>query len=434
MKQTDIEGNASVPHQPASSVTDRHDGGGAGAPDLVAASDSLARPSSTDNITNVRTPTFTGSGAEAGATVTLYDTNGTTVGWGPRSGRLGHWSITSSALSDGEHTLTAKQTDIAGNTSVGLERLVGDHRHRGGGAVGSDLAAATDTGSSGTTDNITNHPTPVFTGSGAEAGATVTLYDTNGTTMLGTAPGGRLWQLVDYQFDAVERRPHADGEADRHRRQHQRGLDRPGGDIDTAAAAPSAPDLTAAIDSGSSSTDNITNDTTPTFTGSGAEAGRDGDAVRHQRHDGAWHRDGGRLWQLVDHQFDAVERQPHADGEADRHCRQHQRGLGWPGGDDRHRGGGAVGAGPDGGVELGSSNTDNITNDPTPMFTGSGAEAGRDGDALRHQRHDGAGHGDGGRLGQLVDHQLDAVDGSHTLTAKQTDIAGNTSVASAAWS
>src|SRR5439155_10549715 len=40
----------------------------------------------------------------------------------------------------------------------------------------------------------------------------------------------------------------------------------------TAPAAPSAPDLTAASDSGSSSTDNITNVPTPTFTGT-AEAG-----------------------------------------------------------------------------------------------------------------------------------------------------------------
>ena len=42
--------------------------------------------------------------------------------------------------------------------------------------------------------------------------------------------------------------------------------------MDTVANAPSVPDLTAASDSGSSSTDNITKITTPTFTGT-AEAG-----------------------------------------------------------------------------------------------------------------------------------------------------------------
>ncbi|MDP2324259.1 MAG: Ig-like domain-containing protein, partial [Gammaproteobacteria bacterium] len=47
-----------------------------------------------------------------------------------------------------------------------------------------DLAAASDSGSSNT-DNITNDTTPTLTGSGAVA-ATVTLFDTNGTTVLGT--------------------------------------------------------------------------------------------------------------------------------------------------------------------------------------------------------------------------------------------------------
>src|SRR5262249_39625045 len=45
-------------------------------PDLPAAYDSGA--SNTDNITKVVTPVFSGSGAEPGATVTLYDTDGTT--------------------------------------------------------------------------------------------------------------------------------------------------------------------------------------------------------------------------------------------------------------------------------------------------------------------------------------------------------------------
>src|SRR5439155_7334952 len=86
------------------------------APVMSAASDAGA--SNTDNITNNTTPVFSGSGAEAGATVTLFDTNGTTVlGTGVADGS-GNWSITSSALATGVHTLTAKQTDIAGNTSA----------------------------------------------------------------------------------------------------------------------------------------------------------------------------------------------------------------------------------------------------------------------------------------------------------------------------
>jgi hypothetical protein len=48
-----------------------------------------------------------------------------------------------------------------------------------------DLIAASDTGTSDT-DNITDDTTPTISG-GAEAGSTVRLYDTNGTTLLGTA-------------------------------------------------------------------------------------------------------------------------------------------------------------------------------------------------------------------------------------------------------
>ncbi|HXG78205.1 MAG TPA: Ig-like domain-containing protein, partial [Methyloceanibacter sp.] len=84
------------------------------APDLVAGSDSGS--SNSDNITNDDTPTVTGT-AEAGSTVTIYDTDGTTVlGTGIATG--GTYSITLSTLSDGAHTLTAKATDTAGNTSV----------------------------------------------------------------------------------------------------------------------------------------------------------------------------------------------------------------------------------------------------------------------------------------------------------------------------
>ncbi|MDP2241249.1 MAG: Ig-like domain-containing protein [Burkholderiales bacterium] len=85
------------------------------APDLDAASDFGF--SNTDDITNVTTPTLTGTGAEAGATVTLYDTGGATVlGTGVADG-AGAWSITSSVLLADVHNLTAKQTDLSGNVS-----------------------------------------------------------------------------------------------------------------------------------------------------------------------------------------------------------------------------------------------------------------------------------------------------------------------------
>lgn len=90
--------------------------------DMTAASDSGL--SNTDNLTQVTTPTITGSGAEAGATVTLYDTDGTTVLGTATANGAGNWSITASALGAGAHTLTAKVTDAAGNTSPASTGLV----------------------------------------------------------------------------------------------------------------------------------------------------------------------------------------------------------------------------------------------------------------------------------------------------------------------
>jgi Ca2+-binding RTX toxin-like protein len=85
------------------------------APDLDVTSDSGDDDS--DDLTNVATPTVTGSDAEEGATVTLYDTDGITLlGTGLADGS-GNWTITSSTLSEGSHTLTVKQTDLAGNIS-----------------------------------------------------------------------------------------------------------------------------------------------------------------------------------------------------------------------------------------------------------------------------------------------------------------------------
>ena len=55
-----------------------------------------------------------GGTAEAGSTVTVYDTDGTTVlGTGVATG--GAFTITTSVLGEGAHTLTARATDAAGN-------------------------------------------------------------------------------------------------------------------------------------------------------------------------------------------------------------------------------------------------------------------------------------------------------------------------------
>lgn len=161
-------------------------------PDLASASDSGI--SSTDNITNATTPTFTGT-AESGSTVRLYDTDGITV-LGSAVATGGSWAIASSNLSQGTHIVTARATDAAGNVgaaSTGLSVTIDTLAPAAPSAP--DLASASDTGVSNS-DNITTDTTPTVSGT-AEAGATVTLYDTDGTTVLGTgiATGGN-WSIT----------------------------------------------------------------------------------------------------------------------------------------------------------------------------------------------------------------------------------------------
>jgi large repetitive protein len=184
VRQTDAAGNSNP--TTLSFTLDTH-AAAPSVPVLVAMSDSFG-PNGTnaDNITKNTTPTVSGSGAEAGATVTLYDTDGTTALGTATVDGSGNWTITSSNLADGDHSLTVKQTDIAGNTSAASGGLTVHIDTAAALPSAPDLAAASDSGKS-STDNITNDNTPTVSGSGAEAGATVTLYDSDGTKVLGTA-------------------------------------------------------------------------------------------------------------------------------------------------------------------------------------------------------------------------------------------------------
>ena len=139
---------------------------------LSVASDS--GESNSDGITSTTTPTFTGT-ADAGTTVTLFDTNGTTVLGTAVAASDGKFSITTSALSEGTHTIAAKAKSAADSSLVSSASS--------GVSVKVDTTAPgkpTITNASGTV----NTSTPVISGT-AEAGSTVKLYD--GNTLLGSA-------------------------------------------------------------------------------------------------------------------------------------------------------------------------------------------------------------------------------------------------------
>ncbi|MEZ0168380.1 Ig-like domain-containing protein [Microvirga sp. TS319] len=134
-----------------------------------------------------------------------------------------------------------------------------------------DLFQADDSGSSNS-DNITANAMPAFGGFGALPGATVNLYADG--VLIGTATANAAGIWTTNPFARLSEGDHVIT---------ARVVDKAGVEsadspplkvtIDyTAPSAPSVPDLTTASDTGLSGADNITGDTTPTFTGT-ADAG-----------------------------------------------------------------------------------------------------------------------------------------------------------------
>lgn len=230
------------------------------APTLLASDD--VGSSKTDRITSVSKPTLSGAG-EANALISLYDDGKllTTV----LADTSGNWKTTlGEALIDGKHSLTVTSTDIAGNVSIASAALVLTIDTSVPDAPSApDLVSTSDTGIS-PTDNLTNKTTFVVTGT-AEAGSTVTLYEGNTAIGSGIATNG-VWS-----FTTTTALPHGEHHL------VARSTDVAGNvsaasaelvvNIDTIAPTALAPLLDAASDSGRSSADRITNDTTPTVGG-----------------------------------------------------------------------------------------------------------------------------------------------------------------------
>jgi hypothetical protein len=200
VKQTDAAGNVSVASSGLVVVIDDSAPSAPGTPVLSTGSDSATLG---DGITNDSTPTITGT-AEPNAIVKLYDTNGTTLLGTATASNTGVWSITSSTLGEGGHTLTVKQTDPAGNVSVASSALSLTIDTAAPEAPSAPvLASVSDSGIIG--DGITNIGTPTFTGTGTP-NTTVNLYDTNGTTLLGTATvdGSGNWTITSSTLSVGE--------------------------------------------------------------------------------------------------------------------------------------------------------------------------------------------------------------------------------------
>ncbi|WPU24005.1 Ig-like domain-containing protein [Cedecea neteri] len=185
---TDPAGNTSLPSAPIAITVDITP---PAAPVIGTVDDNVGPTTGeiTNGITDDPKPVFHGTG-EIGATVTLYN-GGTAIGSAVVDGS-GNWTITPDiALTNGVNTITAEQTDKAGNVSgpsidyvltvdtVPLTAPVVVEIIDDVGPIKTPLVSG----------SVTDDTTPTFTGTG-KVGSTVTLLDSDGLTVLGTGTVG----------------------------------------------------------------------------------------------------------------------------------------------------------------------------------------------------------------------------------------------------
>ena len=225
-------------------------------PDLEAGSDSGV--SSTDNITNVTSPTIDVVAVDPNVLVQLLR-NGVVVGTRSGSGAI---TDPGPVQPDGVYTYTAREVDLAGNIGPASSALLVTIETSAPAPSTPVLDPNSDSGVKG--DNITNNTKPVFDITTAEPGATVRLLRNN--TIVGTrigpgaiqdtgAPGNGVpsgvWNYQAIQVDLAGNISPLSG------------TDQV--TIIASASAPGAPVLEPGSDSGVSNSDDITNVTHPVF-------------------------------------------------------------------------------------------------------------------------------------------------------------------------
>ena len=140
-----------------------------------------------NGFTNDNLPTISGTGAEAGTTVTVLD--GATVLGTATVANDGSWSFApTTALAEGPHSLTYTLTDAVGNTSGASPAVAfivdatAPSLPNTAVTVADDVAPVTGNVAN---NGSTNDTKPTLSGTGAEVGATVTISD--GNAVIGTA-------------------------------------------------------------------------------------------------------------------------------------------------------------------------------------------------------------------------------------------------------
>ncbi|MDC3330488.1 BspA family leucine-rich repeat surface protein, partial [Flavobacteriaceae bacterium] len=150
-------------------------------PDLSPGSD--AGPSNTDNLTNVTTPTFTGTVTPSTGTVYLYaekDGGVPSIVASVTTASDGSYTISpTSALTSGDYVFYVRIENAAGDTSGNSPPVNVTIQTTPQAPTVPTLATSSDLGIS-TTDNITSDNTPTLTGT-ASPNTVINIYDDGGT-------------------------------------------------------------------------------------------------------------------------------------------------------------------------------------------------------------------------------------------------------------
>ena len=228
-------------------------------------------PLSDGQTTNDNRPTLNGVG-NVGDTITIYN-NGTPLG-SVVVGSTGTWTYTPPALADGDHTLTVRATDPAGNASglsTGITITVD--------TVSTTPVITSVTDDAGNAATVvpngapTNDATPTLTGT-AEAGSVVVIYD--GTTQIGIVAADSVtgaWTftpetaLVEGSHSFTVKATDPQGNVSQTSNAWS---------VDIDLTAPTVPTLDTVNDNvaggvtGNLTAGQVTNDNTPTLSGTGA--------------------------------------------------------------------------------------------------------------------------------------------------------------------
>ena len=228
-------------------------------------------PLTSGDTTNDTRPTFSGTGT-AGETITLYE--GTTVLGSVVIGPTGNWSLTpTAALDNGSHELSITTTDAAGNVSfpsAGFTVVVDTLSTTPVITNAQDnVGSVTDAVLSG---GVTDDATPTLTGT-AEANSTVAIFE--GGNQIGTvlADGTGAWSFTPgtplaaglHSFTAVATDPQGNTSA----------ASQPF-NVTIDVTPPTTPTIDSVSDNvnggatGNLTTGQVTNDATPTLSGTGA--------------------------------------------------------------------------------------------------------------------------------------------------------------------